>query len=54
MRINQVVKSFNNGDLQEVPFQYSFCPVAHLALKEGVCYGRAAFDITFQHKLHFL
>jgi len=25
-------------------------PVAHLALKKGVCRGRAAFDITFHHK----
>jgi len=25
-------------------------PVAHLAWKKGVCCGRAAFDITFQHK----
>jgi len=24
--------------------------VAHLAWKKGVCRGRAAFDIMFQHK----
>jgi len=28
-------------------------PGAHLAWKEGVCHGRAAFDITFQHKTTF-
>jgi len=28
-------------------------PVAHLAWKKGVCQGRAAFDITFQHKTTF-
>jgi len=27
--------------------------VAHLAWKKGVCRGRAAFDITFQHKTPF-
>jgi len=27
--------------------------VAHLAWKKGVCRGRAAFDITFQHKTTF-
>jgi len=37
------------------PVQYSLqkhhmAPVAHLAWKKGVCCGRAAFDITFQHK----
>jgi len=26
---------------------------AHLAWKKGVCRGRAAFDITFQHKTTF-
>jgi len=25
-------------------------PVAHLAWEKGVCHGRAAFHITFQHK----
>jgi len=25
-------------------------PVAHLVWKTGVCHGRAAFDITFQHE----
>jgi len=28
-------------------------PVAHLAWKEEVCCGRAAFDITFQHNYIF-
>jgi len=26
---------------------------AHLAWIKGVCHGRAAFDITFQHKITF-
>jgi len=29
------------------------CAGAHLAWKKGVCHGRAAFDITFQHKITF-
>jgi len=28
----------------------SYVISAHLACKKGVCHGRAAFDITFQHK----
>jgi len=32
------------------PRWWPLYPVAHLAWKKGVCCGRAAFDITFQHK----
>jgi len=33
---------------------YLLCTVAHLARKKGVCRGRAAYDITFQHKTTLL
>jgi len=37
----------------EVQIFHTPMPVVHLAWKKGVCRGRAAFDITFQHKTTF-